>query len=188
MCRILPWFVAVIIVEVCIVSCLCSEVHAQRQQYKIEPNGTVLKLKRLNVTTFEYRPFTKAELRRDAQGRSIWYFQADTGKEYTALAPNQTPAPNRYNAAQLTAAFATAQRRGQIPTAVRVETFRGMPVFYARFDKNTLQLRWHAQAGMSPQDYETVNRTLRQQGYRSLFAEPYVNGQGATRFVAGWRL
>ena len=160
---------------------------AQRQQYKIQPDGTVLKLKRINVTTFQYAPFARAQLRRDANGNAIWYFKADTGKEYTAAAPDQPAAPTRYTAAQLNAAFAAAQRRGEIPTAVRVEQVRGVPTFLVRFERNSLDLRWHAQVGMSAQEYEIVNRTLLQQGYRSLFVEPYLGNQESTRFVAGWR-
>ena len=164
-----------------------SIANAQRQQYKIEPNGTVLKLKRLDLTTFKYVPFAQAQLRRDGDGNAIWYFKADTGKEFTVPAINQPAAPTRYTAAQLKAALASANMRGEIPTAVRVEQVRGAPTFLVKFEKNSLDLRWHAQVGMSAQEYEIVNRTLLQPGYRAIFAEPYVNSERATRFVAGWR-
>ena len=164
-----------------------QNLHAQRQQYKIQEDGVVLKLQRVNVTTFRYVPFAQAELRTDAAGRSFWYFKAETGKEYTAVAPDQPPAPQRYNAAQLNAALALAKERGEIPTAAKVETFRGEPTFLVKFERNTLGLNWHAQVAMPAQEYEIVNRTLSQQGYVKLFAEPYLAGDRSTRFLAAWR-
>ena len=164
-----------------------QNLHAQREQYKIQENGVVLKLKRVNVTTFQYVPFAQAELRTDAAGRGIWYFKADTGKEYTAAAPDQPPAPRRYTAAQLNAALALAKERGEIPTAAQVDTVRGEPLFLVKFERNTLGLNWHAQVAMPAQEYEIVNRTLSQQGYVKLFAEPYLAGDRSTRFLAAWR-
>jgi len=160
---------------------------AQRPQYKIEPDGTVLKLKRINVTTFEYLRHGRAQLRRDAEGNPIWYFKAETGKEYTAPAPDAAPPPKRYTAAELAAAFDQARSRGLIPTALRVEQIRGAPAFAVNFARNDRESRWYAQVGMTPQEYEIVNRVLSDQGYRPLFAAPYLDRDRSTRFVAGWR-
>ena len=161
--------------------------HAQRPQYKIEPDGIVYKLKRIDVTTFQYVKFAQAELRRDREGNAVWYFRAETGKEYTAPAPNQPPAPTRYTAAQLEAALVQARTRGLIPVAAAVEYERGSPRFLVRFERNTLQVRWHAQVAMSAQEYEITNRTLREQSYQQVFAEPYTAADRSTRFFATWR-
>ena len=161
---------------------------AQRPQYKIEPDGVVYKLQRLNVTTFQYVKFAQAELRRDDEGNALWYFKAETGKEYTAPAPDQPAAPTRYTAAQLEAALLQAQSRGEIPVAATVEYERGSPRFLVRFEKNTLKLRWHAQVAMTAQEYEIVNRTLTQQNYRQVFALPFTAEDRSTRFFAVWRL
>ena len=160
---------------------------AQTPQYKIQPDGVVMKLVRINVTTFRYARFGQAELRQDEEGNSIWYFQAETGKVYTAPAPNQAPAPARYTAEQLAVAIKQAQTRGFIPTAAKVDYERGRPLFTVRFERNTLGLTWHAQVAMSAQEYEIVNRTLSQQGYQSLFAAPYTVADRSTRFLAAWR-
>ena len=108
-------------------------------------------------------------------------------QEYTAPAPDQPPAPQKFTPEQLAAAITQAQTRGFIPTAAQVEYERGAPRFTVRFERNTLDLRWHAQVGMSAQEYEIVNRTLTQQSYQSLFAVPYTASDRSTRFLAAWR-
>lgn len=163
-----------------------SRADAQRQQFKIESDGTVLQLKRTSVTSFKYVAVAKAQLRQDNQGNAIWYFKAPTGKEYTAPAPDRVPA-ERLTESQLAAAFIAANAKGTIPTSVKVETRRGQTLFDVKFAKNTLGLRWHAQAGMSARQFETLDRALRRQGYQPLFAEPYTSSERSTRFVAGWR-
>lgn len=164
-----------------------SPADAQRQQYKIQPDGTVLKLKRINVTTFQYVAHAKAVIRQNDQGEPIWYFKADTGKEYTAPAPDQPAGPTRYTLAQLNTVLSTARTKGVIPTEARVEYVRGVPMFTVAFQRNTLDLRWHAETAMSAQQYEAVNRTLTDQGYRLMFAEPYTDSERVTRFFAAWR-
>mgnify|MGYP007073305970 CR=1 FL=1 len=164
-----------------------SAAHAQRQQYKIEPDGIVYKLKRVNVTTFQYVKFARAELRRDGEGNALWYFKAETGKEYIVPAPDQPALPSRYSVEQLEIVLERARARGEIPVAAAVEYERGSPRFLVRFERNVREFRWNAQVAMSAQEYEIVNRTLRQQGYQQLFAEPYTAADRSTRFFAVWR-
>ena len=175
------------LLSIACVTAMTQRAEAQRPQYKIQPDGVVLKLKRLNVTTFQYVRFAQAELRRDGEGNALWYFKAETGKEYTAPAPDQPAAPTKYTRAQLDAALVKANTNGLIPTAAAIENVRGVPHFTVRFERNTLGLRWHAQVALSAQEYEIVNRTLVQQGYQQLFAEPYTASDRSARFFAAWR-